>query len=113
MQIKSSLDRPDSSKNELYNFKNQGYDTVVFEANLQADPQCKQFDGFIYVIDELLKLDNPIFRISHPNCNCKFTPYGKQSEVNNQNNTEIEPTREEVRTETPILNQQIPLSERI
>jgi len=63
----------------LLGFQRDGYTQVVFIKNLTADEECTPLDGNIYEISELLKLDNPIFRISHPNCLCKFSPYGKSS----------------------------------
>jgi len=66
--------RPDMSKSDLLRFKNEGYTKVVFVANIMADPQCEVHNGEVYEIDELLKMDNPLYRVSHPNCNCKFEP---------------------------------------
>lgn len=81
MNKSSGITRPDLSKNDLNRYKSMGYATVVFVANLAADPQCEQHNGSIYSIDELLTLDNPIYRISHPNCRCKFDPYGKSKQT--------------------------------
>ena len=80
----SGVTRPDNSINDLRSFKLQGYETVVFVANIEADPQCEHLNGNIYDIDELLTLDSPIFRISHPNCRCKFSPYGKSKNKNQE-----------------------------
>jgi len=76
LQRLSKLVREDMSKYYLRNFKNEGYKEAVFEANVAADPECKILDRNIYNIDDLLRLDNPLFRISHPNCLCKLNPYG-------------------------------------
>lgn len=69
--------RPDRSYSDLLGFRNDGYKQVVFVANLIADPQCKQFDGNVYEIEDLLRLDNPLYRTSHPNCNCAFQAFGQ------------------------------------
>ncbi len=69
--------RPDRSYGQLLDWRAQGYEEVVFVANLAADPQCKQFDGNPYKIADLLRYDNPLYRTSHPNCNCQFVPYGQ------------------------------------
>lgn len=66
--------RPDISVTYLNQFKGEGYKQVVFIANVIADPQCDVLNGNVYNIDDLLKLDNPLFRTSHPNCECKFEP---------------------------------------
>jgi len=66
--------RPDTSKSDLFRFKNEGYQQVVFIANVASDPECEDLDGNVYNIDDLLKLDNPLYRTSHPNCECKFEP---------------------------------------
>ena len=79
MQKLSKLVREDMSKYYLRNFQNDGYKEVVFTANIAADPECKVLDRNIYNIEDLLRLDNPLFRISHPNCLCKFDPYGTSS----------------------------------
>ncbi len=76
----SGITREDTSKSDLRDYKSLGYNSVVFVANLSADPQCKDLNGNIYDIDELLVLDNPIFRIAHPNCQCKFQPYSKEEQ---------------------------------
>lgn len=73
----SILVRPDNSKFYLQFFKNQGYTQVVFRANPTCCPkECRPLDGNIYLIDDLLTFDNPLFRTAHPNCNCRFDPYG-------------------------------------
>jgi len=77
----ADVTRPDTSASDLRRFQSLGYETVVFVANYDADPDCDRFNGDVYSIDELLVLDSPIFRISHPNCRCKFEPYGKTEEV--------------------------------
>lgn len=75
--VNALLIRPDNSKAYLNNYKSQGYITVVFVANIAADPECEYLNGNVYNIDELLILDNPLFRMSHPNCRCKFDAFGK------------------------------------
>lgn len=72
--ITADIVRPDMSKSDLMRFKSEGYKQVVFIANIAADPQCEVHNGEVYNIEELLKMDNPLFRISHPNCECKFEP---------------------------------------
>jgi len=61
----------------LLDWRAEGHEEVVFVANLLADPQCKEFDGNPYKIADLLRYDNPLYRTSHPNCNCKFQPLVK------------------------------------
>lgn len=75
--VTSGITRPDTSKSDLNNYKSQGFETVVFVTNIEADPACDYLNGNIYSIEELLTLDNPIYRISHPNCRCRFDGYGK------------------------------------
>lgn len=69
--------RPDTSYQDLLGFQRDGYTQAVFVKNPIADEECAPLDGNIYEVAELLKLDNPLFRISHPNCLCKFAPYGQ------------------------------------
>ena len=83
---KTSLDnvvRRDTSYDDLTRYKNDGYTQAVFVKNPLADPECEKWDGKVWGIDELLSMDpiehNVIFWISHPNCLCKFSPYGKSS----------------------------------
>ena len=81
--------RPDPSYTDLLSFRDQGYEQAVFVANLIADPQCAVLNGNIYMIADLLRYDNPLYRTSHPNCNCKFAAYGNSSQqpttaVNNE-----------------------------
>ena len=90
----AGITRPDLSKNDLNRYKSMGYVTVVFIANLAADPRCEQYDRSIYSIDELLTLDNPLYRISHPNCRCKFDPYGKSAQNNSRQDQWTEPLNE-------------------
>jgi dTDP-glucose pyrophosphorylase len=73
-EVVAEIVRPDISVTYLNQFKSEGYRQVVFIANVVSDPDCVNLDGNVYSIDELLKLDNPLFRISHPNCECKFEP---------------------------------------
>lgn len=75
----ANIDRPDQSYSDLLGFQRDGYTQVVFVKNPIADEECAPLDGDIYEIAELLKLDNPLFRISHPNCTCKFAPYGQST----------------------------------
>ncbi len=98
--IKSFLTRTDPSINYLRTFLSQGYAQVVFVANIIADPQCEKLNGFVYNIDELISLDNPLFRISHPNCLCEFKPYGKSTIV--EESEILEP--EVVEPESPKVN---------
>lgn len=84
----SKLVREDMSKYYLRNLKNDGYSQVVFTSNPAADPECKVLDRNIYDIDDLLRLDNPLFRVSHPNCLCKFDPYGSTTSANTPQTTE-------------------------
>jgi hypothetical protein len=81
----SRVVRMDRSKNDLQRFKRDGYEQVVFVKSsyghcVERDPNhnCNKLDGSIFKIDDLLKLDSPTFRISHPNCLCKFYPYGNK-----------------------------------
>ncbi len=73
--------RPDKSYSQLLDWRAQGYEEVVFVANLMADPQCKEFNGNPYKISDLLGFDNPLYRTSHPNCNCKFVPLGQPKQA--------------------------------
>ena len=77
----AKLVRPDYSKRYLQDFQREGFTQVVFRANVAADPECQVLDGNLYMIDQLLSLDNPLFRISHPNCECKFEAYGPSSKT--------------------------------
>lgn len=97
MKKLSDITRPDQSKFYLSSFQNDGYEQVVFVANVVADPQCEVLNGNIYLISELIGLDNPLYRISHPNCNCEFKPYGKQI-----TQTAV-PEPEEKEVEVPIV----------
>ncbi len=67
--------RPDISAAKLRMWQSQGYTQVVFVANVISDPDCEVLNGNIYEISDLLDYDNPLFRTSHVNCNCAFTPY--------------------------------------
>jgi hypothetical protein len=93
---------------DLQRFQSLGHDTVVFVANLQADPSCEQYNGNLYSIEELLAPDmgdDPIFWISHPNCRCKFDPYGKVPEPEQQNiETKVETPPATTTTTTPGLS---------
>ncbi len=84
-QIHSGVTRNSVTRRfDLQRLQSLGYDTVVFVANLQADPSCEQYNGNLYSIEELLAPDmgdDPIFWISHPNCRCKFDPYGNKPEA--------------------------------
>jgi hypothetical protein len=71
----ANIVRPDTSYQDLLRLQKEGYTQVVFVKNPIADEECAPLDGNIYEISELLKLDNPLFRISHPNCLCKFVGY--------------------------------------
>ncbi len=105
--IKSDLFRIDQSKNYLLQFKTNGYSQVVFINNFTADPQCKNLNGNIYNIEELIKLDNPLFRISHPNCLCKFQPYGqKTNKVPTLTQTPVIPTQNKPMVTVPIVPSQ-------
>lgn len=73
----AGITRPDRSSSDLLKFRSEGYKQVAFVANLIADPQCATLNGNVYDIDTLLRYDNPIYRTSHPNCNCKFAPVGQ------------------------------------
>jgi hypothetical protein len=84
--------RPDRSYSDLLGFRNDGYTQAVFVANLIADPQCQQFNGNVYEIADLLRLDNPLYRTSHPNCNCAFQPYGQQPQA--EEPTTVNPNEE-------------------
>ena len=79
--VKALLVRIDPSKTYLNTLKSQGYITVVFVANMEEDPECEYLNGNVYNIDELIVLDNPLFRMSHPNCRCKFNPYEKGNQT--------------------------------
>ena len=76
--------RPDGSYSDLLSFRHNGYEEVVFVANLIADPQCAVLNGNIYKIADLLRYDNPLYRTSHPNCNCKFEAFGSNGVPNNE-----------------------------
>ncbi len=109
--VKALLNRPDPSKTYLNTYKSQGYITVVFVANMEADPDCEYLNGNVYNIDELLALDNPIYRMSHPNCRCKFNPLDKGQEPTYTNQTTTEPittTTTPTTTESPVGNEQVP-----
>lgn len=81
-QIYSGVTRNSVTRRfDLQRLQSLGYDTVVFVTNIQADPSCEQYNGNLYSIEELLAPDmgdDPIFWISHPNCRCKFDPYGNK-----------------------------------
>ena len=77
----AKLVRPDYSKNSLNDFQRDGFTQVVFRANVASDPECQALDGNVYMIDQLMPLDNPLFRISHPNCECAFEAYGPSSKT--------------------------------
>ncbi len=109
----SFLDRPDTSKSELQTFKAQGYETVIFVSNGGSCEECSKHNGEVYVIDELLPLDNPLFRTIHVNCEDSFTPYGKQQVSITTKEPEEQMEVNEPTNESPIMNQQIPLSQRI
>jgi hypothetical protein len=94
----ADLDRPDQSYSDLLGFQRDGYEQAVFVKNPTADEQCAPLNGKIYEISELLKLDNPLFRISHPNCLCKFSPYGESTKPANVLEPEITETAEEPAT---------------
>lgn len=68
--------RPDPSYRQLLDWRAEGYTEVAFVANFQADPQCGVLHMNRYKIEDLLRYDNPLYRTSHPNCNCKFQPIG-------------------------------------
>lgn len=72
--ISAGIVRPDLSGSKLRDLKNQGYVQVAFVANVMSDPECESLNGNVYIIDDLLRLDNPLYRTSHPNCNCEFIP---------------------------------------
>ena len=92
---KAFLDRPDLSRYDLNNFIGQGYEDAAFEANPACCAECQAHDGEIYDINELLELDNPLYRITHPNCNCKFIPYGQSAfQVEETEETQEEPVTE-------------------
>ena len=75
LQRLGGIVRPDISSSDLRTWESQGYSQVVFVANYAADPECTSLNGNIYEIRDLNGYDNPLFRTSHPNCNCEFTPY--------------------------------------
>ncbi len=87
INIKAIITRPDPSKAELQNYKNQGYTTVVFIANPNCCDVCTQLNRYEYAIDKvdnvdgLLQMDNPLYRISHPNCICKFKAWAKGTRI--------------------------------
>jgi hypothetical protein len=64
--------RPDLSTMDLKEYERDGATQVVFVANIEADPECEALNGNVYDIKTLLTFDNPIYRTSHPNCQCKF-----------------------------------------
>jgi hypothetical protein len=72
--IRAGIVRPDISGSKLRDYQRQGYAKVAFVANVTADPECAALNGQVYMIDDLLRLDNPLYRTSHPNCNCSFAP---------------------------------------
>jgi hypothetical protein len=82
--VVSVITRPDLSAIDLRKFQNEGFSQVYFEANLQSDPDCEVLNGNIYDISELLTYDNPIYRTSHPNCNCKFKPVPSSRKQQNE-----------------------------
>lgn len=69
--------RPDPSYRQLLDWRAQGFEEVAFIANLEKDQQCAVLDRNRYKISDLLRYDNPLYRTSHPNCNCKFEPIGQ------------------------------------
>jgi len=75
LQRLAVITRPDTSSSDLRKWESDGYTQVVFVANYAADPDCASLDGNIYNIRDLSGYDNPIYRTSHPNCNCQLTPY--------------------------------------
>ncbi len=93
----SNITRPDLSKFDLEKFKRDGYSQVVFVSNpTSKDEKCDFVDGNIYEIDELLKLDNPAFRITHPNTRGEFVPYEPSKKQNEQQaNPLLEQTNEQ------------------
>lgn len=73
----AGITRPDTSKNDLNRMKSLGYITVYFVANPNCCDKCTNINRDEYEIESLLILDNPLFRISHPNCLCKFEGWKK------------------------------------
>ena len=71
----AGLVRPDISGAKLRMWQTQGYSQVVFVANVTADPECATLNGNLYNIEDIIDFDNPLYRTSHVNCNCAFTPY--------------------------------------
>jgi len=102
VNVTSGITRPDTSKSDLNTYKSQGYVTVVFVANMESDPNCDYLNGNVYSIDELLALDNPIYRIAHPNCRCKFDAFGRgKSKIPEQTHTPTGPAPTQTPTQTP------------
>jgi hypothetical protein len=75
------ITRPDVSKWDLQRFQREGNIQVAFvkgsyEPCSKEDMRhnCDDLNGKVFEIKALLLLDSPLYRISHPNCRCKFVP---------------------------------------
>lgn len=101
----ANIVRPDNSYTDLLGFQRDGYTQVIFVKNPISDQECAPLNGNIYEIIELLKLDNPLFRISHPNCLCKFSPYGQATGRGFQT---LKPQTPVVEPATVIKKQEVP-----
>lgn len=90
MQQLANVVRRDTSYDDLLRFKKDGYSEARFVKNpgcrdeiCGPGKECSKRDGKVWNIDELLNMDPVehyvIFWITHPNCLCKFVPYGSRA----------------------------------
>lgn len=75
--LQSAVTRTDNSRSDLLSYKSQGYVSVKFKRNTDADEECIALDGKPFEIDYLLSLEFPLGQVSHPNCRCRYVPYLK------------------------------------
>ena len=68
------LVREDRSKKYLRDWQAQGFETIRIVVHNPNCDECREHANKIFPIDRLLEADNPLFRITHPNCECEMEP---------------------------------------
>lgn len=74
MQIEAKLVRIDRSKPFLRQWYSQGFRAVRLKLVDKSCRVCRSLRDAEFYIFNLLSKDNPLYRLTHPNCNCGLVP---------------------------------------
>lgn len=71
---RSKLARIDRSKEYLRRWQAQGFLAVKIKLVDVSCRECRAMKGVVFSIKSLLGKDHPLFRTTHPNCQCGLIP---------------------------------------